>query len=192
MSGLLRPPALKGRAKLSATRLPKHCAIEDREIERAIKKQEEIGLKLADGEFRRTWWHLILSRPRRREVLPHRHGISSTACRPKARAQDPQQIGFGHRCWSIQVSEGAHARKPKMTIPAPSTRFRRTAISKTILDLDAFFDDVAKAYQAAIAPSSSCRYCSSTTLLGVVRSERARASNRVATSPKRCRSVMRA
>src|SRR5471032_1587044 len=32
--------------------------VEDREIEKIIKKQEEIGLKLAtDGEFRRAWWH---------------------------------------------------------------------------------------------------------------------------------------
>ena len=31
--------------------------IEDREIEKIIKKQEEVGLKLAtDGEFRRSWW----------------------------------------------------------------------------------------------------------------------------------------
>src|SRR5262245_37981126 len=33
--------------------------IEDREIERAIKKQEEVGLQaITDGEFRRSWWHL--------------------------------------------------------------------------------------------------------------------------------------
>src|SRR6476661_1140771 len=32
--------------------------VEDREIEKIIRKQEEIGLKLAtDGEFRRSWWH---------------------------------------------------------------------------------------------------------------------------------------
>jgi len=31
-------------------------AVEDREIEKIIRKQEEIGLKLAtDGEFRRSW-----------------------------------------------------------------------------------------------------------------------------------------
>ena len=31
--------------------------VEDREIEKIIKKQEEVGLKLAtDGEFRRSWW----------------------------------------------------------------------------------------------------------------------------------------
>src|SRR6187200_2376066 len=32
--------------------------VEDREIEKVIAKQEEIGLKLAtDGEYRRSWWH---------------------------------------------------------------------------------------------------------------------------------------
>src|SRR6202166_1626294 len=32
--------------------------VEDREIEKIIKKQEEVGLKCAtDGEFRRSWWH---------------------------------------------------------------------------------------------------------------------------------------
>src|SRR5689334_6717546 len=32
--------------------------VEDREVEKIIKKQEEIGLRLAtDGEFRRSWWH---------------------------------------------------------------------------------------------------------------------------------------
>ena len=31
--------------------------MEDREIEKIIKKQEDVGLKLAtDGEFRRSWW----------------------------------------------------------------------------------------------------------------------------------------
>ena len=32
--------------------------VEDQEIEKIVKKQEEVGLKLAtDGEFRRSWWH---------------------------------------------------------------------------------------------------------------------------------------
>src|SRR5581483_6943911 len=32
--------------------------VEDREIEKIIRKQEEVGLKVAtDGEFRRSWWH---------------------------------------------------------------------------------------------------------------------------------------
>src|SRR5712672_1528681 len=32
--------------------------VEDREIKTIIRKQEDIGLKLAtDGEYRRSWWH---------------------------------------------------------------------------------------------------------------------------------------
>src|SRR5215831_18873861 len=34
-------------------------AVEDAEIEKIIRKQEEIGLQsITDGEFRRAWWHL--------------------------------------------------------------------------------------------------------------------------------------
>src|ERR1700722_15247599 len=34
-------------------------AVEDREIEKIIKRQEEVGLSsITDGEFRRSWWHL--------------------------------------------------------------------------------------------------------------------------------------
>jgi 5-methyltetrahydropteroyltriglutamate--homocysteine methyltransferase len=59
----------------------------------------------------------------------------------------------------------AHTREtPKMTIPAPSTlHFRqgRAAISKQAYpDLDAFFDDLANAYRAAIRAfyDAGCRY----------------------------------
>ena len=32
--------------------------IEDKEIEKLVQKQIEVGLKaITDGEFRRTWWH---------------------------------------------------------------------------------------------------------------------------------------
>src|SRR5882762_5157190 len=62
VGSFLRPAALKeARAKrekgaITAAELK---AVEDREIERIVKKQEELGLQLAtDGEFRRSWWHL--------------------------------------------------------------------------------------------------------------------------------------
>src|ERR1043165_10114414 len=59
---LLRPAALKeARARRAASELSAADlkALEDREIERAIKKQEEVGLQaVTDGEFRRSWWHL--------------------------------------------------------------------------------------------------------------------------------------
>ena len=60
VGSLLRPAPLKqARAKhekgeINAKQL---AEIEDREIEKVVKKQEEVGLKLAtDGELRRSWW----------------------------------------------------------------------------------------------------------------------------------------
>src|SRR3569833_2229627 len=62
VGSLLRPAALKeartkfAKGELDATALK---AVEDREIERVIRKQEECGLQsVTDGEFRRSWWHL--------------------------------------------------------------------------------------------------------------------------------------
>ena len=53
------PPRIKeARAKRARNEITAEAlrAVEDREIEKAIRKQEEIGLKLAtDGEFRRSW-----------------------------------------------------------------------------------------------------------------------------------------
>src|SRR6202021_3721120 len=61
VGSLLRPPVLKeARAKRERGEITADAlrTIEDREIEKVIKKQEEIGLKLAtDGELRRSWWH---------------------------------------------------------------------------------------------------------------------------------------
>ena len=61
VGSLLRPPALKQaraereRGAIAAAALK---AVEDREIEAVIRKQEEIGLKSAtDGEFRRAFWN---------------------------------------------------------------------------------------------------------------------------------------
>src|SRR5882724_2489708 len=60
VGSLLRTAPLKeARAKrekgeITAAQLKE---VEDREIEKVIRKQEEVGLKLAtDGEFRRSWW----------------------------------------------------------------------------------------------------------------------------------------
>src|SRR4029453_12967907 len=62
VGSLLRPAALKkareqrARGEISPAQLKE---IEDREIERVIRKQEEVGLQsITDGEFRRSWWHL--------------------------------------------------------------------------------------------------------------------------------------
>ena len=59
-SFLRTEPLKKARAKrekgeITAAQLK---AVEDEEIKKLIKKQEEVGLQLVtDGEFRRSWWH---------------------------------------------------------------------------------------------------------------------------------------
>src|SRR5262249_16174935 len=61
--GSLLPPAVLKKAReggasgeISPAQLKE---IEDLEIERVIKKQEDVGLQsITDGEFRRSWWHL--------------------------------------------------------------------------------------------------------------------------------------
>src|SRR5689334_17400048 len=62
VGSLLRPKALhEARAKRDKGEITPEALkeIEDREIERVIKKQEEVGLQaITDGEFRRSWWHL--------------------------------------------------------------------------------------------------------------------------------------
>jgi 5-methyltetrahydropteroyltriglutamate--homocysteine methyltransferase len=62
VGSLLRPAALKkareqrAKGEITPARLKE---IEDREIERVIKKQEDVGLQsITDGELRRSWWHL--------------------------------------------------------------------------------------------------------------------------------------
>src|SRR6204780_144872 len=47
--------AKREKGEISAAQLTE---VEDRVIEKIIKKQEEGGLKVAtEGEFRRSWWH---------------------------------------------------------------------------------------------------------------------------------------
>src|SRR5450759_1762538 len=61
VGSLLRTAPLKeARAKFAKGEIDSAAlrAVEDREIEKIIKKQADVGLKLAtDGEFRRSWWH---------------------------------------------------------------------------------------------------------------------------------------
>jgi 5-methyltetrahydropteroyltriglutamate--homocysteine methyltransferase len=172
VGSLLRPAALKAarerRAKgeIDADELK---AVEDREIDKAIKKQEETGLKLAtDGEFRRSWWHFDFFRgldgvtPFTTEGGIQFHGVQTKAEGIKITGK----VGFsGHPMLEHFKFLKSHTRvTPKMTIPAPSTfHFRqgRAAIDKRAYpELDPFFDDLAATYRAAIRAfyDAGCRY----------------------------------
>jgi len=172
VGSLLRTAALKdARAKREqgAITAEELKAVEDREIEKVIRKQEDVGLKLAtDGEFRRSWWHFDFFKGLD-GVTPHRveggiqfHGVQTKAEGLKITGK----IGFsGHPMLEHFKFLKAHTRvSPKMTIPAPSTlHFRqgRASISTAVYpELDAFFDDVAKAYRGAIRAfyDAGCRY----------------------------------
>ena len=62
VGSLLRPPRLhQARDDFAAGRIGAQAlrAVEDEEITRAVRMQEEVGLQSAtDGEFRRATWHM--------------------------------------------------------------------------------------------------------------------------------------
>ncbi|HZP79910.1 MAG TPA: 5-methyltetrahydropteroyltriglutamate--homocysteine S-methyltransferase [Pseudolabrys sp.] len=172
VGSLLRTAPLKeARAKfakreITAAQLKE---VEDREIEKVVRKQEEIGLKLAtDGEFRRSWWHFDFYRHLDGlELYQTAQGIHFAGVDTKAESvRVTGKVGFStHPQLEHFKFLKAHAKStPKMTIPAPSTlHFRqgRQSISREVYpDLDAFFDDVAAAYRKAIRAfyDAGCRY----------------------------------
>jgi 5-methyltetrahydropteroyltriglutamate--homocysteine methyltransferase len=145
-------------------------AVEDREIEKIVKRQEEVGLQLAtDGEFRRAWWHFdFLKMLDGVELYDTREGIQFSGVQTKAenvRVTGKVDFLADHPILAHFKFLKAHTRAvPKMTIPSPSVlhyRGGRAAISKEAYpDLDLFFDDLAKAYRKAVHAfyDAGCRY----------------------------------
>jgi methionine synthase II (cobalamin-independent) len=172
VGSLLRPAAVKdARAKhaagaISAADLK---AVEDREIERLVKKQEEIGLQLAtDGELRRSWWHFdFYAGLDGIELYEASHGIQFAGVTTKSQAiRIAGRVGFsGHpQIDHFRFLESKVHVAAKMCIPAPGTmHFRqgRQAIARDIYpNLDAYFADVAAAYKKAVQAfyDAGCRY----------------------------------
>jgi len=143
--------------------------VEDREIEKIIKKQEEVGLKVTtDGEFRRSWWHFdffdLLDGVEVREVD---HGIQFHGVQTKHRTPViTGKIGFSnHPMLEHFKFLKAHTKvTPKMCIPSPAIlhfRLEPNAIAtKEYADRDAIFDDLAKTYRQAVHAfyDAGCRY----------------------------------
>src|SRR5512147_434723 len=100
--------------------------VEDREIEKVIRKQEEVGLKLAtDGEFRRSWWHFDFYRGLKGvEMYTTEHGIKFAGVDTKAESvRIVGRLDFsGHpQIEHFRFLKDHTKAVPKMTIPAPST-----------------------------------------------------------------------
>jgi 5-methyltetrahydropteroyltriglutamate--homocysteine methyltransferase len=144
--------------------------VEDVEVEKIIKKQEEVGLKLVtDGEFRRSWWHFdFFDGLDGVEVYEADQGIQFKGIQTKAQSvRITGKMGFpaDHPFIEHFKFVKAHTKvTPKMTIPSPSVlHFRggRKAIDKqTYPEMDAFFDDLGTMYGQAIKSfyNAGCRY----------------------------------
>ena len=173
VGSLLRSPALKqARAKRETGEMtPAQLqAVEDREVEALIKKQEAAGLKsITDGEYRRASWQT--------DFLVALDGVESYVGERKFKFQGPQprpillrinkKLGgyVPHPMIEHFKFVKAHTRQtPKMTIPSPSTlhfRYGREAVPEAIYSaMDDFYRDLGTTYRKAVRAfaDAGCRY----------------------------------
>jgi 5-methyltetrahydropteroyltriglutamate--homocysteine methyltransferase len=172
VGSLLRPQALKeardkhARGTISAAELK---AVEDREIERVIKRQEDAGLQsITDGEFRRSWWHLdFLWALKGVQKFTPSTGVAFAGVQTRQEGvQVTGKIGADdHPMIEHFKFVQAHTnRTPKMTIPAPSALYGRPITipidRKTYPANDELFVDLAKAYRKVVRAfaDAGCRY----------------------------------
>src|SRR4249919_3048504 len=127
VGSLLRPAPLKQaraqreKGEITAAQLRQ---VEDREIEKVIKKQEEVGLKLAtDGELRRSWWQFDFFKGLDGvEMYSTGKGIVFAGVETKAESvRTAGKIGFSKHPHIADFKFVKDHTKvvPKMTIPAP-------------------------------------------------------------------------
>ena len=172
VGSLLRPASLKqarerrAKSEISAAELK---AVEDREIDRIIKKQEDVRLQsVTDGEFRRSWWHLDFLWGLdgvERHVMDTGIAFAAVTTRNEG-VRVTGKLGFsGHPMIEHFKYVAAHTKRmPKMTIPAPSAIYGRpvmTPIDKSVYpDREQFFVDLGQAYRKAVRAfaDAGCRY----------------------------------
>jgi 5-methyltetrahydropteroyltriglutamate--homocysteine methyltransferase len=173
VGSLLRSGAIKeARAKreqgaISAEALK---AVEDQEIEKIVRKQEAVGLKLAtDGEYRRSWWHLdFFWGLTGCEKIRLDHGIKfhGVETRPEGmRISGKLDFPSNHPMLDHFRFLRAHtAVMPKMCIPSPPVlhfRLPKDGIPKSVYpSLDGFFADLGTTWANAVRAfyDAGCRY----------------------------------
>jgi 5-methyltetrahydropteroyltriglutamate--homocysteine methyltransferase len=173
VGSLLRPAALKeARAKRERGEITTQEleGIEDREIEKVISKQEEVGLRaVTDGEFRRAFWNYdFLGRLDGVEAYLGDRKIKFQGAQPK-----PMMLRVVGKLGSYSAHPmvehfkfvQAHSRAmPKMTIPSPSSlhfRYGRDAVPESIYpSMSDFYRDLGESYRNAMRAfaEAGCRY----------------------------------
>ncbi len=172
VGSLLRPAALKeARAKFAKGEIDAAAlkAVEDREIERVIRKQEEVGLKsITDGEFRRSWWHLDFLwglDGAEKHVMDSGVAFAAVTTRNEG-VKVTGKLGSAHHPMIEHFKfVAAHTKQtPKITIPAPSALYGRPVkppVDASVYPtLDAMFEDLGQAYKKAVRgfADAGCRY----------------------------------
>ncbi|MFO1327285.1 MAG: 5-methyltetrahydropteroyltriglutamate--homocysteine S-methyltransferase [Rubrivivax sp.] len=175
VGSLLRPAALaqvRQRFRQGEVDAATLRAAEDSAIREGVQRQQAIGLKaVTDGEFRRDWWHLDFLAQLDGVLLKDNEGekfkVAGQGEQPPI-ASVTGRIGCSRPImadhFAFLASVVGPGVVPKMTIPSPSMlhlRGGRAAISRQAYpELDAFWDDVAAAYRAAIGHlyAAGCRY----------------------------------
>jgi 5-methyltetrahydropteroyltriglutamate--homocysteine methyltransferase len=145
-------------------------AVEDEEIKKLIKKQEEVGLQLAtDGEYRRSWWHFdFFGMLDGVEIYQLDHGIQFHGIQTKPLSVRVKgKIGFSKHPFveHFKFLKANTKVTPKMTIPAPTVmhfRLEPKSVDSKIYPggRDAILDDLGAAYKKAVRAfyDAGCRY----------------------------------
>ncbi|HEY3516184.1 MAG TPA: 5-methyltetrahydropteroyltriglutamate--homocysteine S-methyltransferase [Gammaproteobacteria bacterium] len=172
VGSLLRPAALKearrrhAEGALDASGLR---AVEDREIERIVSKQRELGLRaITDGELRRSWWHLDFLWGLD-GIAEHQadFGTGFVGATPRtAGVRVDGRIGFsGHAMLEHYAFLHERARGvAKLTIPSPSALLGRPVLppidARTYPTRAELYADLGAAYRAAVRAfaAAGCRY----------------------------------
>jgi 5-methyltetrahydropteroyltriglutamate--homocysteine methyltransferase len=172
VGSLLRPQALqKARAEFArgAIDAAELAAVEDREIERLVARQESVGLRaVTDGELRRSWWHLDFLWGLG-GVAKHttNAGVAFAGAAPRNEGvRVDGRIEFhGHPMLAHYAALAACAHvMPKLTIPAPSALTGRPVLPPidpgVYADRDRLYADLGAAYRAAVNAfaAAGCRY----------------------------------
>src|SRR5262249_14368421 len=163
VGSLLRPAAVKtargkrANGEMSAADLK---AAEDREIERVIKKQEEVGLQaITDGEFRRSWWHMDFLwglDGAEKHVMESGVNFSGGPTRNEGvQVTGKLDMKGPHPMVEHFKFVAAHTRRtPKITIPARSAMYGRPAMlpinKQAYPDMSQFWPDLGNAYKKAV------------------------------------------
>jgi 5-methyltetrahydropteroyltriglutamate--homocysteine methyltransferase len=173
VGSLLRSQALKdARARRDKNEITTEQlkAVEDREIEALIQKQEAVGLKsITDGEYRRASWQtdFLLALDGVESYEGERafqfHGAAS---RPIQLRVNKKLGGYTpHPMIEHYRFVAAHTKAiPKMTIPSPSTlhfRFGRKVVPESIYpSMDDYYRDLGQTWSKTVRAfaDAGCRY----------------------------------